>query len=49
MRLDLVCEYQFYRAGYDTIKPEIIKKQLGQLEATQGPNNTGFGGPPTGF
>ncbi len=32
VRLDLVCEYIFNRAGYDTIKPKSIKKTLGQLE-----------------
>lgn len=30
VRLDLVCEYQFNRAGYDAIKPKVIKKRLGQ-------------------
>lgn len=49
MRLDLVCEYQFYRKGYDSIKPEPIKLRLGQNEAA-GVQNTpqgvgGFGGP----
>jgi hypothetical protein len=33
VRLDLVCEYQFYRAGYDAIKPKAIKKRLGQPES----------------
>ena len=32
MQLDLICEYQFYRKGYDDIKPEPVKKALGQLE-----------------
>jgi hypothetical protein len=32
MRLDLECEYQFYRKGYDTIKPEPVKQALGQSE-----------------
>jgi len=32
VRLDLVCEYIFDRAGYDVIKPESIKKLLGQLK-----------------
>ena len=31
-RLDLVCEYQFNRRGYDAIKPKVIKKRLGQPE-----------------
>lgn len=35
VRLDLVCEYQFYRAGYDAIKPKAIKKRLGQPEDTE--------------
>lgn len=30
MQLDLVCEYQFVRAGYDSIKPDPVKVQLGQ-------------------
>ncbi len=30
MRLDLICEYQFYRKGYDSIKPEPVKVLLGQ-------------------
>lgn len=32
MRLDLECEYQFYRKGYDVIKPEPVKQVLGQSE-----------------
>ena len=32
VRLDLVCEYQFNRSGYDLIKPNVIKKRLGQPE-----------------
>lgn len=35
MRLDLTCEYQFSRAGYDMIKPSPVKKRLGQDEETQ--------------
>ncbi len=35
-RLDLICEYQFNRQGYDAIKPKIIKEQLGQLEDADG-------------
>jgi hypothetical protein len=35
MRLDLICEYQFNRMGYDAIKPEPVKSRLGQVgEAT---------------
>lgn len=30
MRVDLVCEYLFYRKAYDMIKPEPIKLLLGQ-------------------
>jgi hypothetical protein len=32
VRLDLVCEYIFNCAGYSAIKPQSIKKLLGQLE-----------------
>lgn len=32
VRLNLVCEYTFRRAGYDKIKPESIKEELGQLK-----------------
>ena len=32
VKLNLVCEYVFDRGGYDPIKPEAIKKLLGQLE-----------------
>jgi hypothetical protein len=30
MQLDLVCEYQFCRKGYDVIKPDVVKELLGQ-------------------
>lgn len=40
VRLDLICEYQFNRAGYDAIKPNLIKKQLGQPEDTEEQNDT---------
>lgn len=33
VRLNLVCEYIFQRAGYDEIKPEVIKTKLGQSTA----------------
>ncbi len=36
VRLDLVCEYVFNRSGYDKIKPESIKVQLGQAEPAEG-------------
>ncbi len=36
VRLDLVCEYIFNRGGYDEIKPESIKVQLGQAEPPEG-------------
>jgi len=36
MRLDLVCEYLLSRKGYDAIKPQPIKKTLGQDEAAPG-------------
>lgn len=39
MRLDLVCEYLLSRKGYDAIKPQPVKKTLGQDEAA--PGNTG--------
>ncbi|MHC4904691.1 MAG: hypothetical protein ACYTEN_02545 [Planctomycetota bacterium] len=42
MRLDLTCEYQFNRKGYDSIKPDSVKKRLGQFEET--PENTSPGG-----
>jgi len=32
VQLDLVCEYVFNRAGYDAIKPQSIKRLLGQLK-----------------
>lgn len=34
MRVDLVCEYLFYRKAYDMIKPEPIKVLLGQSAGT---------------
>ena len=43
MRLDLVCEYQFYRKGYDAIKPEVIKERLGQSENADKQNAPGSG------
>lgn len=36
VRLDLICEYIFNRAGYDTIKPDSIKEALGQNEESEG-------------
>ncbi|MCI0498181.1 MAG: hypothetical protein L0Y36_00670 [Planctomycetales bacterium] len=36
MQLDLVCEYQFSRSGYDSIKPEPIKKRLAPASGTEG-------------
>ncbi len=38
MRVDLVCEYLLNREGYDSIKPEPVKKELGQ--ARQGQTGT---------
>lgn len=35
MRVDLVCEYLFYRKAYDEIKPEPIKIILGQSDQVQ--------------
>ncbi|MFH1613683.1 MAG: hypothetical protein ABIG61_01170 [Planctomycetota bacterium] len=32
IRLNLICEYFFSRKGYDSIKPETVKEQLGQLK-----------------
>ena len=48
MRLDLVCEYQFNRKGYDVIKPDIVKELLGQpvKEAGNGSQGQGGGGFP---
>lgn len=40
MQLDLICEYQFIRKGYDSIKPEPIKTRLGQSEAEAGASKT---------
>ena len=40
MQLDLVCEYQFYRKGYDVIKPEPIKEALGQTTEALGQNTS---------
>ncbi|MCK5644783.1 MAG: hypothetical protein KAJ19_28545, partial [Gammaproteobacteria bacterium] len=34
VRLNLICEYIFQREGYDQIKPDSIKLELGQLELT---------------
>jgi len=42
-RLDLICEYQFNRKGYDPIKPVPVKKRLGQEKT---PENTVPGGSP---
>jgi len=36
VRVDLICEYVFNRSGYDKIKPESIKIQLGQAEPAEG-------------
>lgn len=36
MRLDLTCEYQFNRKGYDDIKPAPVRDRLGQEEAPEG-------------
>ena len=49
VRLDLICEYQFVRAGYDPIKPMLIKEQLGQTVDEQGPGNTQGGTMPGGM
>ena len=45
VRLDLVCEYQFNRRGYDAIKPKAIKKRLGQPEDTEGQDDAQNSGP----
>jgi hypothetical protein len=34
MQLDLVCEYVFYKAGYDPFKPSSIKEQPGETDDT---------------
>ena len=44
MRLDLVCEYQFYRKGYDVIKPKPVKELLGQTDTSTGDNKAGARG-----
>lgn len=43
MRLDLICEYQFNRKGYDSIKPDPVKTRLGQPTTLE---NTAPGGDP---
>lgn len=35
MQLDLICEYQFVRKGYDSIKPAPVKTLLGQSDDTE--------------
>jgi len=44
MRLDLICEYQFNRKGYDSIKPDPVKTRLGQPTTIE---NTAPGGDPS--
>lgn len=46
IRLDLICEYQFNRSGYDEIKPEAIKKRLGQSDKTSKSPASPVGGAP---
>ncbi|MHC4950985.1 MAG: hypothetical protein ACYTEU_08380 [Planctomycetota bacterium] len=46
IRLDLICEYQFNRSGYDEIKPEAIKKRLGQSDKTSKSPVSPVGGAP---
>lgn len=46
MQLDLVCEYLLNRKGYDSIKPEPIKKFLGQQDGQTG--TPGMPGAPGG-
>ncbi len=48
MRIDLVCEYLFYRKAYDEIKPEPIKVILGQSDQVQSAPGMGPGMMPTG-
>lgn len=44
MRVDLVCEYLFYRKAYDAIKPEPVKVLLGQSAgASMSPTGLGLG------
>ena len=50
VRLDLVCEYQFNRAGYDAIKPKAIKERLGQpVEDAAEQDGQKTGGAPGGM
>jgi hypothetical protein len=55
MQVDMVCEYLLSRKGYDSIKPEPVKKILGQLEgqtdaaASLGGMGPMGGGMPLGF
>ena len=44
MRLDLICEYQFYRKGYDVIKPAPVKELLGQQDDATDNNRVGAQG-----
>lgn len=45
--LRLVCEYVFFKAGYEAYKPDPVKKLL--LQETSGDSRTGFGYPGPGF
>ena len=45
MQVDLICEYLFNRGGYDSIKPDQVKEELGQGNAatnTTAPNRSGM-------
>jgi len=34
VELDLICEYVFYKGGYEEVKPEMVKKDLQQTKTT---------------
>ena len=44
VRLDLICEYIFHRDSYDQIKPEPVKKAIGQSEESDSDSGGRGGG-----
>lgn len=46
VQLNLVCEYLFYRKGYDAFKPDVVKKDMGEQAGATDPQ---AGGPGAGF
>ncbi len=49
MRIDLVCEYLFYRKAYDEIKPAPVKLLLGQSEMGEPGMGSEMGRMPYGY